>query len=439
MAEGHLTEDLLRAVARGELPPRAIVEIGVSHLMGLCETCRREIEAFWRKAKGDTAAQGLSLLPALVGEQVSRLEEDLRRAARDLRELLDLPAEDRLGRIRRARGRFRSPLLGRMLLEESRKRLPDEAEEAMQLAELARTVAQHIPYLPGSFDLLALANAEKANALRILDKVVQAEETFGHVRLLVRDHEVTDPEVLARVAELEASLRKDQRRFAEMEELLARAALHYGLSGNGVGIGRVLVKLADVSFYRGDVDRALTEIRRAAEAIPAEADPRLYMCARYNLARYLVEAGEHEQAAELLSTDADLYCRFPDAWTQLRVAWLHGKIAARRGASEEAERIFLETRDGFVARGNGYDAATVCLEDLAPLYLREGRAVDLRRVADEMYPIFQSQDIHREALTALVIFREAARREELTLRKVRTFAAYLREARCNPGLVFQEE
>jgi hypothetical protein len=164
MAKGHLTEDLLRAVARGELPPRAIVQVGVSHLMGLCETCRREIESFWRKAKEDPAAQGMSLLPAVVGQQVSRLEEDLRRATSDLRELLDLPAEERLGRIRRARGRFRSPLLVRMLRDESHKLLPDEAEEALQLAELARTVTQHIPYLPGSFDLLALANAEKANA-----------------------------------------------------------------------------------------------------------------------------------------------------------------------------------------------------------------------------------------------------------------------------------
>lgn len=54
-----------------------------------------------------------------------------------------------------------------------------------------------------------------------------------------------------------------------------------------------------------------------------------------------------------------------------------------------------------------------------------------------MYPIFHAQDVHREALAALVIFQEAARREELTLQKAREIAAYLREARGNPGLRFR--
>lgn len=43
----------------------------------------------------------------------------------------------------------------------------------------------------------------------------------------------------------------------------------------------------------------------------------------------------------------------------------------------------------------------------------------------------------RHALAALVIFQEAARREELTLQKTREIAAYLREARGNPGLRFR--
>ena len=61
----------------------------------------------------------------------------------------------------------------------------------------------------------------------------------------------------------------------------------------------------------------------------------------------------------------------------------------------------------------------------------------MKQLAEEMYPIFHAQDVHREALAALVIFQEAARREELTIKKVREIATYLREARGNSGLRYR--
>jgi len=54
-----------------------------------------------------------------------------------------------------------------------------------------------------------------------------------------------------------------------------------------------------------------------------------------------------------------------------------------------------------------------------------------------MIPIFQSQDIHREALAALVMFQEAARREAVTLAFVERLAAYLREAEVDRDLKFR--
>lgn len=61
---------------------------------------------------------------------------------------------------------------------------------------------------------------------------------------------------------------------------------------------------------------------------------------------------------------------------------------------------------------------------------------DVQRTAEEMLPIFQAQDVHREALAALQLFQEAARRQELTVGKALEVAAYLREARSEPGLRF---
>lgn len=136
-----------------------------------------------------------------------------------------------------------------------------------------------------------------------------------------------------------------------------------------------------------------------------------------------------------LALDEPLYRRFPEPWTQLRLLWLRGDIAAGRGDLAAAEQAYRETRDGFTAHQMGYDAAMVSL-DLAILYLKDGRAAEVQRLAEEMLPIFQAQTVHREALAALRLFQEAARRQELTVEKALEVAAYLRQARAEPSLRF---
>ncbi len=199
---------------------------------------------------------------------------------------------------------------------------------------------------------------------------------------------------------------------------------------------RALITLGLMYFYRGDITPAIETTTAALEAFRAGDDPRLYLCARYNLARYLTEDGQYREAAEMLFLDEGLYREFPEAWTQLRLSWLRGKIAAGLGRSEEAERIFLAVRDGFMAQGIGYDAAMVSIEDLALLYVREGRVADVKRLAEEIFPIFLAQDVHREAVAALMLFQEAARQEQLTVKSVREYAKYLQEARTDSSLRF---
>jgi hypothetical protein len=127
------------------------------------------------------------------------------------------------------------------------------------------------------------------------------------------------------------------------------------------------------------------------------------------------------------------YRRFPELWTQLRLFWLRGKTVAGQGGHRDGRAAFLETRGGFVRQGIGYDAAMVSL-DLARMYLKEGRTADVQRLAGEMVAIFAAQDVHREATAALLLFQEAARREEVTAGLVRELALYLEAARVDPGL-----
>jgi tetratricopeptide (TPR) repeat protein len=429
LSDIHITRELLRAVARGELSERALAQIEAHHLESLCPVCRQEVQA-WQEEQ--TAEKGyeyvMKALPAVLGRHAFDRLAQSQQAERDLKELLAVPQDKRLARIGRARGRFRGTVIAELLIEESRRRTPADPREGYELAEAARAVVQRSPDHPDTFSLLALASAQMANACRAGGDLRRAGEHFQHVRYLVRHEGVTDPLVLAQIDHLEGSLRKDQRRFEEAETLLTRAAMLFRISGITAETTRVLLKLGALFFQQGFFGRAVETTETALERLSPEEEPRLYLMARHNLALYLAEAGRFAQAAGLVAADEDLYRQHPEPWTQLRLSWLRGKIAAGLGETAEAERFFRETRKGFVEQRNGYDAAMASL-DLALLYLKGGRTADVLPLAEEMVALFEAQDVHREALAAVFLFQEAAQRTEVTAAMVRELAGRLEAVR----------
>ena len=78
----------------------------------------------------------------------------------------------------------------------------------------------------------------------------------------------------------------------------------------------------------------------------------------------------------------------------------------------------------------------VSLEDLAVMYLRQGRAAEVQQLAEEMIAVFQEQDLPDDALRALRLFA-AAQREELTAAMARDYATQIRQvvARRANGMV----
>ncbi len=437
MDDIHLSREILSAVEDGTLPQSVLDEIKTEHLLSRCPHCRAEVDAFeaGRRAKASVLRQVLQILSALLERLIPLGARESARAQHDLREILPLPQEERMRRVEQARSRFRSPSLVKLLLAESHQRIPGEPAEAYALAELAQRVANRNPQMPAYFDFFTLSTAAMANARRAGGDLQEASQLFVLVRQVIAEHGVTAPAVIARVDDLLGSLRKDQRHLTEAEKLLKRAAMQFGLIHAQEDAARVQIKLGAVYYHQKNLDRAIETTRSALALLGPESDLRLHLCGTYNLAFYLTEAGRFEEAAEVLEWNENLFRRFPEPWTQLRLLWLRGDIAAGQGDFAAAERAYVETRDGFVAQGIGYDAAIVSL-DLAALYLRQGRRAEVRRLAEEMIPLFQAQDVHREALAAFALFQEAARQDRLTVEKTLEVAAYLREARYEPGLRF---
>jgi tetratricopeptide (TPR) repeat protein len=439
MADIHISRELLRAIARRELPVSVVTRLGLRHLMSLCPHCRDEITA-WQKEQGATAAEYtgvLQALPRVLEEQRPRIEADRRRAVKDLRKLLALPPPERLPRIRRARSHFRGAALADFLLRDSWRCIPGNPGEAYHLAELAQAVALQSQGSPAIAEFSALATAHMGNARKAQGELKAADELFIFARYLMTNEGVTDTEVCAEIDWLEGALRKEQRMFTWAEECLKRAVMLFGLVGAERQVVGVLLTLCDMYYHKGDLARAEETVHIALGKLSLRAEPHFYLCARHNLALYTAEAGRYDDALRLLAEDAEADAQYGNDWLSLRRSWLQGKIEAGRGNIELAERLFRETRDGFLARGVGYDAAMVSL-DLALLYLKDNRTADVKRIAEEMLPIFEAQDVHREAVSALILFQDAARREALTIASVRKLAAYLRDARTDPSLRFEK-
>ncbi|HSN89101.1 MAG TPA: hypothetical protein VL025_20215, partial [Thermoanaerobaculia bacterium] len=106
------------------------------------------------------------------------------------------------------------------------------------------------------------------------------------------------------------------------------------------------------------------------------------------------------------------------------------------GQLGQSESLFLAAREGFITDGASYDVALVSLE-LASVYARQGRTADLKRIAEEMLPIFSSLEIQREALAALAFLRQALDAERASVEVVSKVAEFFRRAQFDPALRFE--
>lgn len=435
MTSFHVTFELLAAQDEGRITRQEVLENATRHLLETCPPCAAEYGAFaaergeelgWgeedlerQPERTEHGASEYTHVVRGVAEAAPDLEEHLHReavqAARELRELLALPHEEALGKIHRARTRFRSPSLAQLLLAEVRSALPDRPREALERAELAEKVAwrlssagRPLPSLQAELGVLAVAH--QGNAHRVLDDLRAADRSFDFARGTADHNGVVDPAVLAELDALEGSLRRDQRRFGEAEHLIRRSVTLAVAAEDRLRVVRSLLKLGSLYHAQGALERALSQVDAALQALPPEAPHRLRLCAVHNRLDCLCDLGEHSIAEELLQEAQPLYRQFDDPWTVHRVGWLKGKIARGSGRMGEAISQLEVARMGFASAGARYDAALVSLE-LAELHLDAGRPSEGRRVAAEALPLFASLRIPREAAAALAQVRRAVAQE----------------------------
>lgn len=355
-----------------------------------------------------------------------------------LRELLVRPVSVRRQLVLGEK-RYESPDLVRLLLAACEERIFDRPAESLELARLALALTERLETLgsaPTTLELRCLATLQVANALRVTGELAQAEELFHTTRGLLDDLGEA-PDLEAELLYLEASLHTDQRRFSQALESIDRALDYYrGTRWQDRRCAALIKKGHVLLTWETRVGSALRAFQEAVPLLDPQQQPRLLAICLHNLILGLNRLGYTIAARSLLGEVKELHLRLGDRANLLKLHWVEGQLDMELGRLESAEQAFADARDGFLELELPYQAALVCL-DLAEVYLRQSRSYKLRQLAVEMFPIFQSRHLHREALAALIVFREAVAVQGADEELIREVAAFLTQVQCNPKLRFR--
>jgi tetratricopeptide (TPR) repeat protein len=295
----------------------------------------------------------------------------------------------------------------RALLEAGRSMRHHDPEGTLRLTSLARHAADRLT--PQEFgweavaDMRALTWGELANAHRICDQLSEAGKAMNRAIHWFRRGSCP-PLMIARIADLMASLLGAQKRLAEGLEILWLTHQVYLGEGQAHLAGRVLIKASVLAASNAAPGKAIQLTRQGLELLDPQREPTLVAQALRNMVWFLCDLGQFRGARRALWHGRHLFVEHGNALDLLRVRWLEGRIYAGLSDFSRAERAFEETRSGFAAKGQIYPAALAGL-DLAALWTRQGRVREVYELAEEMITTFRALGVAREAIAALVMLK----------------------------------
>ncbi len=422
--------------------------IFAEHLIEGCEQCMAQAaelhHASRRPIQGHTESHepseyGDAVLRAIRTSLSAKDTAALQRAEAPelLKELHRFPAERRQIVICNS-PRFHHFGLCELLLERSEEEWFRSATTARNEAELAVAVAENLE--AGKHDIRVISDLRAkswaclGNANRILSDFRTAEANFRDAV----DHlekGTGSPSETTFLGESRVALYLAQRKYEKADAIADEMARVYRQIGDSHLLGRILIRKGTSRLHQGKNETAIRLLVQGLRLVDQQRDPRLFLVGQHNLLFLQVEEGRLDGVQELLKKVRAGYTRFEDRLSLIRLRWVEGKIALKEGDRYTAEMHLNEARQRFLEEGIGYDTALVSME-LAMIYAEQGRNSELKVLAAAMVPIFQSRDIHEEALAALVLFHQAAESEAVTLTLVGRLARYLEKAQSQPGLKF---
>jgi tetratricopeptide (TPR) repeat protein len=416
----------------------------VRHLLAGCPQCRTYLTSLW-----PTAADMARLEELESDDYEVAFERALERAwtafkagpgaqgRRLLTELDTHPPASQEMLVRNLPRFWNVELCNALILRSHEARFSSMATMRHQ-AQLAVLVSEGLSTEPSELgeaaDCRARAWTAFGNALRVSGDLNGAEGALATAQVQVRGNDRQRP-LLAHILSHFASLRLDQRRFEDSLELIQQAIQIWQQLGNSRELARMLVKQAIVTGESGQPRAAVKILLDAGHLIDSETEPKLALVLMQSIIRFYIDGGQAERALRLFVEARPLYEKEADPLIRIKALWLEGQIMSAERHLEPALKQLSEVREGYLALGNGYEAAIVSL-DLAAVLAKLGRFTEMRTLARETVREMKARGVHREAIAALILLQQAAT-SETALALIRRTAVALktpaRRHRLNDG------
>lgn len=423
MRDAHLTADELQHLC--EDGDSDVLRRIFFHHLAVCPECHA-VAGFILDAyeAGDVTLDlcSIDIDLARTRKQAPALWEELQ--ARPQQERLALVKEDE---------RFVSWGLAEFLAQTSREEAARDPAEAVRIAELAVEVSMLLrDWTPAEDSWLCLLRGyvwvHLTNAHRAAGDLQAGARAFAAAEALWEPAFANTGDVLdyeAQYLSLKASFLRATRRFKE-----ALKALDEAFSAKHTASMHLSLFIKKAKTYEewGDMGEAIRVLAEARVLPVSEADARLRLCLTQNYLDYLSKDGRFLEAKCLLPEVSAVVDASGGVGDRLRLRWTEARIAQGLGRIAEAVRLLGEVQTDLAALKLPYDAALASLE-LALLQSLCGRSGEVKRLAAEALAYFDAQEIGREALGAVTLFRKAVEAEQVTSELVSQVLACLRRAR----------
>jgi DNA-binding XRE family transcriptional regulator len=426
-------EEILRAL---DLPPAAIdMALGFGTWVQATAPSAEPVDPETEDRRQSEHAAGLlglavakAALPLLLQRlREERIRRDRHEAEKRGKLLLRLKTpQERRDRIEDAED-YQTWALVEWLAHQSIRAAADDPARAVEVADLALFT---VPFVPGPEArrkrLEGYARGHLGNALRVRNELERSDAEIGFAWEAWRAGAGDDflPLEEGRLLDLEASLRREQRRF-ELALRLHCMALEISPEERA---GHILLNQSATYEQMGQMEASVAVLERARPYLEKTAEPRTFWGLLFNLALNMVHLGRYSEAEILVADVRSMALQRGNELDLVRVQWLTARIDSGLGRAKEASESFRQVFENLVAHKLPYDAALAGL-DLAIFDLKSGDTLKVMNFADQMKRIFRSFGIEREAMSALLIFCQAARQEQATIELARQTAAIIEKAR----------